>query len=173
MPWTTPGTAVAGDVLTAAFWNSNVRDNLNDHESRFKSYGTAVTKTSNTTSTATTFAAASNLFASNLTFVADGTSAYIVEFNSPLVFTNSATQVIVSLGNSGTELAIMGLAVLATNAGVPFNCRFLWTPTAATYVLNIRFYLSGSGPTATIYGGSGTGGAGTYMPSYLRVTGAG
>jgi hypothetical protein len=27
MPWTTPGTAVAGDVLTAAFWNSNVRDN--------------------------------------------------------------------------------------------------------------------------------------------------
>jgi len=28
MPWTTPGTAVAGDVLTAAFWNSNVRDNM-------------------------------------------------------------------------------------------------------------------------------------------------
>jgi hypothetical protein len=29
MAFTTPGTAVAGDVLTAAFWNSNVRDNLN------------------------------------------------------------------------------------------------------------------------------------------------
>jgi hypothetical protein len=29
MAWTTPGTAVAGDVLTAAFWNSNVRDNMN------------------------------------------------------------------------------------------------------------------------------------------------
>jgi hypothetical protein len=29
MAWTTPGTAVAGDVLTAAFWNLNVRDNLN------------------------------------------------------------------------------------------------------------------------------------------------
>ena len=27
MAWTTPGTAVAGDVLTASFWNSNVRDN--------------------------------------------------------------------------------------------------------------------------------------------------
>lgn len=27
MAWTTPGTAVAGDVLTAAFWNTNVRDN--------------------------------------------------------------------------------------------------------------------------------------------------
>ncbi len=28
MTWTTPGTAVAGQVLSAAFWNSNVRDNL-------------------------------------------------------------------------------------------------------------------------------------------------
>jgi hypothetical protein len=27
MAWTTPGTAVAGEVLTAAFWNANVRDN--------------------------------------------------------------------------------------------------------------------------------------------------
>jgi hypothetical protein len=34
MAFTTPGTAVAGDVLTAAFWNSNVRDNLDDHETR-------------------------------------------------------------------------------------------------------------------------------------------
>jgi hypothetical protein len=29
MAFTTPGTAVAGDVLTAAFWNTNVRDNSN------------------------------------------------------------------------------------------------------------------------------------------------
>jgi hypothetical protein len=29
MAFTTPGTAVAGEVLTAAFWNTNVRDNLN------------------------------------------------------------------------------------------------------------------------------------------------
>ena len=29
MAWTTPGTAVAGDVLTAARWNSDVRDNTN------------------------------------------------------------------------------------------------------------------------------------------------
>ena len=27
MAWTTPGTAVAGEVLTAAFWNQQVRDN--------------------------------------------------------------------------------------------------------------------------------------------------
>ncbi len=28
MAWTTPGTATAGEVLTASFWNTNVRDNL-------------------------------------------------------------------------------------------------------------------------------------------------
>ena len=28
MAWTTPGTATAGSVLTAAFWNTQVRDNL-------------------------------------------------------------------------------------------------------------------------------------------------
>jgi hypothetical protein len=30
MAWTTPGTATAGSVLTASFWNTQVRDNLND-----------------------------------------------------------------------------------------------------------------------------------------------
>ena len=29
MPWTTPGTATAGSVLTASFWNTQVRDNMN------------------------------------------------------------------------------------------------------------------------------------------------
>jgi hypothetical protein len=29
MAFTTPGTATAGEVLTAAFWNTNVRDNSN------------------------------------------------------------------------------------------------------------------------------------------------
>jgi hypothetical protein len=28
MPWTTPGTATAGEVLTASFWNTQVRDNM-------------------------------------------------------------------------------------------------------------------------------------------------
>lgn len=37
MPWTTPGTATAGDVLTAAFWNTQVRDNANDIDERLRS----------------------------------------------------------------------------------------------------------------------------------------
>ena len=40
MAFTTPGTAVAGDVLTAAFWNSNVRDNLNEAAPLFSGWTT-------------------------------------------------------------------------------------------------------------------------------------
>ena len=39
MAWTTPGTAVAGEVLTAAFWNEQVRDNLTElrkYQTQFK-----------------------------------------------------------------------------------------------------------------------------------------
>lgn len=41
MPWTTPGTAVAGDVLTATRWNTDVRDNTSDlrsYQNRFASF---------------------------------------------------------------------------------------------------------------------------------------
>ena len=41
MAWTTPGTAVAGDVLTAAFWNEQVRDNtadLRSYQNRYARY---------------------------------------------------------------------------------------------------------------------------------------
>ena len=36
MAWTTPGTAVAGDVLTATRWNTDVRDNTNNLDARVK-----------------------------------------------------------------------------------------------------------------------------------------
>jgi hypothetical protein len=56
MPWTTPGTAVAGDVLTAAFWNSNVRDNsleLAPFFSAWTSYTPTISQVGNVTKTTT------------------------------------------------------------------------------------------------------------------------
>ena len=54
MAWTTPGTATAGEVLTAAFWNANVRDNSNDLRSYQNRYArfkrTAGSLTLNSTS---------------------------------------------------------------------------------------------------------------------------
>ena len=38
MAWTTPGTATAGEVLTAAFWNANVRDNSLEFEPLFAAW---------------------------------------------------------------------------------------------------------------------------------------
>ena len=54
MAWTTPGTAVAGDVLTAAFWNQQVRDNsleLAPFFSAWTSYTPVVEQVSTRTST--------------------------------------------------------------------------------------------------------------------------
>ena len=55
MAFTTPGTAVAGEVLTAAFWNTNVRDNTTDlrsYQNRYATYrftGGNITLNSNQT----------------------------------------------------------------------------------------------------------------------------
>lgn len=50
MAWTTPGTAVTNSGLTAAFWNLNVRDNLNAF------YASGINVVMGTDSTATTIA---------------------------------------------------------------------------------------------------------------------
>jgi hypothetical protein len=49
MAFTTPGTATAGEVLTAAFWNANVRDNSND----LRSYQNRYARAKRTTGTLT------------------------------------------------------------------------------------------------------------------------
>jgi len=55
MAWTTPGTAVAGDVLTAAFWNLNVRDNTQALKDNVTSLTAAIpTRSTNTGSTTAT-----------------------------------------------------------------------------------------------------------------------
>ena len=54
MPWTTPGTATAGEVLTAAFWNTQVRDNMVELAPFFAtwtSYSPTVEQVSTRTST--------------------------------------------------------------------------------------------------------------------------
>jgi hypothetical protein len=54
MAWTTPGTATAGEVLTASFWNTQVRDNMVELAPYFASWTTwTPTITQNGTRTAT------------------------------------------------------------------------------------------------------------------------
>ena len=56
MAWTTPGTATAGEVLTAAFWNTNVRDNTLDLRSYQNRFATARTSAGNKTLNSTSWA---------------------------------------------------------------------------------------------------------------------
>jgi len=78
MAWTTPGTAVAGDVLTAAFWNSNVRDNLNDHESRINDVGLVIVTPTSIAGTGVTSSNGKVSFASSTAVSVNGvfTSSY-------------------------------------------------------------------------------------------------
>lgn len=54
MAWTTPGTAVAGTVLTAAFWNTQVRDNTTDLRSYQNRYDKKTRASTDLTLTSTT-----------------------------------------------------------------------------------------------------------------------
>ena len=92
MAWTTPGTATAGEVLTAAFWNEQVRDNMTSIKSGVKNVFDKKTHTADvtvtyptsaevTTSLACTVAASVNdiLIAGFSTLPATGTN--IAHFN--------------------------------------------------------------------------------------------
>jgi hypothetical protein len=54
MAWTTPGTATAGEVLTAAFWNEQVRDNLQAVYTNFASDSKIDTQSTSVAAGATT-----------------------------------------------------------------------------------------------------------------------
>jgi len=71
MAFTTPGTAVAGEVLTAAFWNTNVRDNMNSVANGLLNF--AVTNTQ--TSLSTTLADITGL---SVTWTAEASHNYLV-----------------------------------------------------------------------------------------------
>ena len=53
MAWTTPGTATAGEVLTAAFWNTQVRDNMTELAPFFAAWTSYTPTLTNTTASIT------------------------------------------------------------------------------------------------------------------------
>jgi hypothetical protein len=104
MAWTTPGTAVAGEVLTAAFWNEQVRDNLADVDSRVRQLRTvaknrvAVNSTGSSFSNPTSFAQipqSDDRTALNISFQkVGGTSTnLVIGVYGSVLFTSGASQV--------------------------------------------------------------------------------
>jgi hypothetical protein len=122
--------------------------------------GTAVTQT---------YAAASNLFSSNATVVADGSSSFLVEVFVPLIYgTGSSFQLRVSLSQNGSEggrLAVFDNIDAFT--GVPAYGQIVLTPAAGTLTLNARIWTGNTAGALAFYGtGSGT----QYAPAMLRVS---
>ena len=177
MAWTTPSTVVAGQTLSAAFWNEQVRDNQNALYQTIQRIA-YIERTSDYSISATTISGSTELFASDLTFTADGTSAYLVEFYSPWIVQPSVQDSYLSIvltdgGNNGRgTLAAIGGGTGANNVQAvraPCLARTYFTFSAGSVSLNIRGVV-GSG-TGVIRAGSGGTGVLSYFPAYLAVYG--
>jgi hypothetical protein len=147
MAFTTPGTAVAGSVLTSAFWNTNVRDNTNALYQSAQRIGYQ-TRTTDATISATSFAAAPEYFNSDITWTADGTSAYrIVMFlNEASAGTGGLLAYCLSNGST-TEITRLGLS--APSPTVIYS-EFFYTPSAGSTSVNVRIFRINS--NGTVFG---------------------
>jgi hypothetical protein len=180
MAWTTPGTAVAGAVLEADFWNSNVRDNTLELYSDVQDLNNTVRRiayverTSDFTSTATSIATATDIFASDITFTADGTSRYLVEFYTPLlrqpaVNDSYASVVLTDGGNTGRGTMALISVTNGDSARATILARSFIQFSAGSTTLNLRLVVSSG--TGTIVSGNGGTGITSWFPSYLAVYG--
>jgi hypothetical protein len=125
----------------------------------------------------TVLASASDIFSSDLTWVADGTSTYWIEFYSPLSgsgYTGTSAYTRIYLVNgSGADLGTIALTevngVSGQRAYGSVNVKFPYTPSAGSTSINVRaIYVNGDN-TGILYGGAG--GAGNYVPMWCAVYG--
>jgi len=174
MAYVTPGTVAAGDVATAAAWNVLTNDviALRDSIVRLDSQ----TRTTEYTSTATTVAGASDVFATDVTFTADGTSAYIVEFFCPCMIQPAVNDVKAEaflVTGTGTGLGALNDIGIgnANTLGLPVFGVFSYTPSAGSTSINVRGIHNNTG-TMRLRCGSGGTVYGDFVPMRLSVYGA-
>ena len=115
MAWTTPGTATAGEVLTAAFWNSNVRDNTADLRSYQNRYARAKRASTSLTINSTTWANVDTALDLTLNASAGDVIEYCVS------------------GIVGTAAVVNGFDVVTVVSGSPVNSFGLDAAAPTTY----------------------------------------
>ena len=133
-------------------------------EVAYAEYTAPVTITASTEATAQTVATAP-------AFVADGSSQYMVEFNAPVANPagTSGSYIQFSLWLDGVDLGVFGMVfgTSATALQVPVRCARRLTPAAGSRVFSVRAHLGAAG-TGNVQGG--VGGAGAYLPGFIRIT---
>lgn len=161
-------TVSTGDVLTATNFNKLVGNSNDLFAARRLGYQT---RTSDYTVNQTAVNASASVFASSITFTADGTSTYWIEFYASQVQTGTAATNIVAihLSDGGTtDLGRMALVETpaASRNKVPVFAKIPYTPSAGSRTINIAAYYAGG--TGTINAGTGAGGT---MPAWFSVLG--
>lgn len=144
MAWTTPGTATAGDVLTAAYWNVNVRDNMN-------ALNSVVTNVQSTTVTAITASTTSASLAdiTGLTTTITPSSAtsrvlVLVQMNigynlaqeAYFNLVRNSTAIGIGVGGAANYTSVIRLDAYTTSTIIPFSINFVDSPattSATTY----------------------------------------
>jgi hypothetical protein len=122
---------------------------------------------------AATIGAAADVFSSDITWTADG-STYRIYLYIPTIETGQTANSFVSVhlvDGSGNDLGRMGYVGYAdgTRSALQgaFNAFTLYTPSSGSVSINIRMIQSGSNGNASF----GAGGAGANMSGYLAVYG--
>jgi hypothetical protein len=181
MAWTTPGTATAGEVLTAAFWNEQVRDNSNNLRALANVQSTSLLATSSfSLATATTSSDISGL---TVTITPTATDSKILVTCTIVVDVDTANpiyallfragSVTTGIGNaSGNRSRVTSIVNCGANAGESLSFEFLDSPattSATTYSIRLR---TGSGGTRTLYINTGpsSGDAATTGVSISTIT---
>lgn len=162
MAWTTPRTWTYGELVDPTKLNVHVRDNLN------WIYGgvqrlSQVTRTSDYTVNATTGSGAANIFSSNLTWTADGSSSYVFTFSSPSfqggVASANATFAylivwdVTANAQVGSSVWTLSRCTSAGEAPGPTYVQQVITPTAGVKTWNVRcyYYNFGGAGAVTIF----------------------
>jgi hypothetical protein len=173
MAWTEPKTDFnPGDVLNAAEMNA-IGEDLNALTGA-RRLGFE-TRTTNYSANQTALASASNVFSGSITWTADGTSTYWVQFFSPRVVmpNNSGTFFTLNLvDGSGGALGMAALVLNNSSIGMqnPLSVRVPYTPAAGSRTVNFRAVKNGTGDP-TIQAGSGGSGLTDAFPMWLAVYG--
>ena len=152
MPWTTPGTATAGSVLTASFWNEQVRDNL-EMLPRVVAYATSTATTAVTTTETVAITAP--------TFTARAGRLYRVTYQEPGIGPAGSVLITLRVRLTNASGALYAYANnISSNGGnnTTMHCSGLTTLSAGSTVI-----------VATAVVSSGTANRGGGLTAYLIV----
>jgi len=159
--------------------NTDITSHLKGIDNNFNNISRlAYQSTTTSYSTATSApASAANVFATSLTFTANGTSAYIIEAYAPRMNPSLSTNDYISaiLYDVGNNIALGCIGFCqtpTTNAtSSTFYAKIFITPSAGSKSYNLRFVHGSS--SGIVGAGSGGTGSLSYLPMYMAVYGPG